>query len=345
MVVRLTWDKGAMLDLVVDEPLGATADHFNPRTVFGGALVKEGQAKRPRGRLRLPRGFDGDYVARVKVVYNDEKNPTAVASLEIVTHEGTADEKVDHQEISLVEAPAGPHDAQGRPSQGGPALRGAQRDQRAEAGTLSAQADPPRPRLPAEPEKALSIPDRSGLPETSAACDQVPGVGIEAFHARTPRCRRGRTECETPLTVSASSAASRRVCAKLFDGAQAAQPLNLGDRMGRFDRRGDMHESPPRRARAAGRAEVRSRRDVPMPARTGAVLALMLAIASVPAAPVDRQDEARALSASFRKAARKVLPAVVTGPRARRRAARRGRLRGASTPVATACPTRAARAW
>ena len=49
-----------------------------------------------------------------------------------------------------------------------------------------------------------------------------------------------------------------------------------------------------------------------MPARPGGLLALIAALASFAPAPVLAQEEARALSASFRKAAKKVMPAVVT---------------------------------
>lgn len=49
-----------------------------------------------------------------------------------------------------------------------------------------------------------------------------------------------------------------------------------------------------------------------MPAGLGAMFALILAIAAPPPAPSLAQDEARALSAAFRKAAKKALPAVVT---------------------------------
>ena len=101
VVIRLTWDRGGILDLVVDEPLGATADHFNPRTVFGGALVKEGKPRDREAVYVCPRAFDGDYVAKVKVVFNDEKNPTTLASLELVVHEGTAEEQVITKRISL----------------------------------------------------------------------------------------------------------------------------------------------------------------------------------------------------------------------------------------------------
>ena len=49
-----------------------------------------------------------------------------------------------------------------------------------------------------------------------------------------------------------------------------------------------------------------------MPARLGAFLALIVAVASLAPTPSHAQQEARALSASFRKSAKKVMPAVVT---------------------------------
>ncbi|MDB5351892.1 MAG: hypothetical protein JWN86_3139 [Planctomycetota bacterium] len=101
LVVRLTWEKDSLLELCVDEPLGATADHYNPRTVFGGALVKEGRGKDREAVYVCPRGFDGTYVIRVNVLYNDENQPTKVAKLEIVSHEGTPDEQSVYQTLSL----------------------------------------------------------------------------------------------------------------------------------------------------------------------------------------------------------------------------------------------------
>src|SRR5262249_42283498 len=40
--IRLAWTGYADLDLQVEEPLGATANHDTPRTVFGGAILQSG---------------------------------------------------------------------------------------------------------------------------------------------------------------------------------------------------------------------------------------------------------------------------------------------------------------
>lgn len=101
VVIRVTWGGDAMLELFVDEPLGATASHFSPRTVFGGALVKEGTPKDHEIVYVCPRGFDGEYVARVGVLYNDPKKPAQVAVVELITHEGTGQEKVQIRKVSI----------------------------------------------------------------------------------------------------------------------------------------------------------------------------------------------------------------------------------------------------
>lgn len=101
LVIRLTWTGEAALDLIVDEPLGATCDHFAPRTVFGGALIKEGRGRDKEAVYVCPRAFDGEYAARVNVLFNDEKKPAQTAKVEIVAHEGTDDEKVTTRTLSL----------------------------------------------------------------------------------------------------------------------------------------------------------------------------------------------------------------------------------------------------
>jgi len=101
LVIRLTWNGEARLELAVDEPLGATADHATPRTVFGGALVKEGRGKDRESVYVCPRGFNGEYVARVQTLYNDPKKPAQVATFEVITHEGTPEEKVVTKTVSL----------------------------------------------------------------------------------------------------------------------------------------------------------------------------------------------------------------------------------------------------
>jgi hypothetical protein len=108
LFIRLSWTGDAGVELVVDEPLGATASFRNNRTVFGGAIVRMGYGKgrNAEGEYVCPRAFDGDYKVRVDVIYNDAKKPVTTATLEIVTHEGTAKEKKEFKTISLLKPEA-----------------------------------------------------------------------------------------------------------------------------------------------------------------------------------------------------------------------------------------------
>lgn len=103
--VRLTWLGDASLGLSVEEPLGATARDITPRTVFGGAIVKEGYGKHPESVYVCPRGFDGDYTIRIETIYNNPEKPALEATLEIITHEGTPAEKSETKTIRLTKSP------------------------------------------------------------------------------------------------------------------------------------------------------------------------------------------------------------------------------------------------
>ena len=67
----LTWDGDADFDLVVDEPLGATASYQTPRTVFGGSVIKNGYGSHPEEVYVCPRAFDGDYTVRVSTIWTN----------------------------------------------------------------------------------------------------------------------------------------------------------------------------------------------------------------------------------------------------------------------------------
>lgn len=100
--VRMTWQGVDDLDLIVDEPLGASAQLFkNPRTVFGGAIVSNGYGKHPEEVYVCPRAFDGTYTVRVEKIYQPENSPAKVAELEIVTHEGTPSKTSEKHTIQL----------------------------------------------------------------------------------------------------------------------------------------------------------------------------------------------------------------------------------------------------
>ena len=90
---KLTWVGEADIDLIVDEPLGATAKYLTPRTVFGGSLVKNGYGNHPEEVYVCPRGFSGDYTFRFDTIFTNPAKPVTKATLEVITHEGTADEK------------------------------------------------------------------------------------------------------------------------------------------------------------------------------------------------------------------------------------------------------------
>jgi hypothetical protein len=98
--VRLVWDGDADFDLLVNEPLGATASYQTPRTVFGGSIVKNGYHNNPEEVYVCPRGFDGDYTISVSTIYTNELKPVTRLTLETIIHEGTGEEKKEIHNLS-----------------------------------------------------------------------------------------------------------------------------------------------------------------------------------------------------------------------------------------------------
>ena len=160
--VGLKWSGEADIDLAVEEPLGATARYQTPRTVFGGALIKNGYGKHPEEVYVCPRGFDGDYTVRVVTVYNEEDKPVKEAIMTVITHEGGTDEKRREIKVDLEKpAPVVVHLTGGRrkevlpfiaqpdpPSLVTKAPKAAQAGERAKPAveTLNDKAGAPRPR-------------------------------------------------------------------------------------------------------------------------------------------------------------------------------------------------------
>jgi hypothetical protein len=91
--IRLTWDGDADFDLAVEGPVGFTASYQTPRTVCGGAIVKNGYGSHPEEVYVCPRGFDGDYKARITTIYTDPSKPVTGLTLEMIVHEGTSQER------------------------------------------------------------------------------------------------------------------------------------------------------------------------------------------------------------------------------------------------------------
>jgi hypothetical protein len=92
LFIRVSWDGDADYDLLVQEPLGATAQYSMPRTVFGGSILKNGYGNHPEETYSCPRGFDGDYTVRIATVYSNPKKAPTRITVETITHEGTPEE-------------------------------------------------------------------------------------------------------------------------------------------------------------------------------------------------------------------------------------------------------------
>jgi hypothetical protein len=100
LFIRLSWDGDADFDVLVDEPLGATASFQTPRTVFGGSILKNGYGSHPEEVYVCPRAFAGDYAVRVSTIYTNPDKPVTRLTLETVTQEGTTGEKKQTFELN-----------------------------------------------------------------------------------------------------------------------------------------------------------------------------------------------------------------------------------------------------
>gem|GEM_PF-6244081 len=115
LVIRLKWQGTADLDLVVTEPLGASANYDTPRTVFGGSLIWNGRGTKPESKCEevyiSPRAFDGNYTVKVSSAYNSPEDPKSVvrtAELEVIKHQGTSRESRQTYVIDLTKEPVAP---------------------------------------------------------------------------------------------------------------------------------------------------------------------------------------------------------------------------------------------
>jgi hypothetical protein len=157
---RLSWDGDADFDLVVEEPLGATATYQSPRTVFGGSIIKNGYGSHPEEVYVCPRGFDGDYTIRVSSIYTNPSSPVTRLTLETIVHEGTADEKKETHTLSpdKQNKPVIVHLAAGRRKKVLPYV-----DQAAELSKITAEA-----MKNAKPRPGAATPNRKTAPTPDA---------------------------------------------------------------------------------------------------------------------------------------------------------------------------------
>ena len=183
LFLRLSWKGNAGLELNVSEPLGATATVAEPRTVFGGAIVKAGRGKHAESEYVCPFAFDGTYEVRVDVLYNDEKDPAREVVLDVFTHEGSENE--EHQTLNVELKSSSPIKLS---LQGGrrtkvlpfsPPSRIRLDIEELEASTNAASASKPTPNMsrPADPSDSLRVPSPDE-PKKRSTIDPEPSRAV-----------------------------------------------------------------------------------------------------------------------------------------------------------------------
>ena len=106
--IRLTWDGDADYDLLVQEPLGATAQCLHAPNGLRRLDLKNGYGNHPEEIYVCPRGFNGDYTVRIATVYTNPDKPPTRLTLETITHEGTAQETKQTRTLTPEQVNANP---------------------------------------------------------------------------------------------------------------------------------------------------------------------------------------------------------------------------------------------
>lgn len=102
LVLRLSWNGTADLDLVVEEPLGTVCSPEQKFTRGGGVLVHDGVGPRPDDAYELyvcPQAASGDYRVTIRYVFGNVV--AKQAKLVIIRYEGTAYEEKTQQVVAL----------------------------------------------------------------------------------------------------------------------------------------------------------------------------------------------------------------------------------------------------
>jgi hypothetical protein len=93
LVVKLSWEGQADLDLKVKEPTGSTCWALNRTTVGGGTLVGDTLADMNNETYMAAEAFSGDYQITIDRVWG--KPLYNKARLTVIRHQGSKDEKID----------------------------------------------------------------------------------------------------------------------------------------------------------------------------------------------------------------------------------------------------------
>ena len=102
LVLKLTWNGDADLDLSVEEPLGTECSRQHKFSRGGGVLVHDGVGPRPKDAYELyvcPFASTGDY--RITVRYLFGNVVAKQARLTVIRHQGTPEETTSNQSIAI----------------------------------------------------------------------------------------------------------------------------------------------------------------------------------------------------------------------------------------------------
>ena len=102
LAIELTWSGPADLDLVIEEPNGASCSFDTPRTSGGGVLVHDGHGPDQKNTYELyvcPLAMAGEYRVKVRHVWGDVVGKRAV--LKFTRYQGTDHESVHSRVIEI----------------------------------------------------------------------------------------------------------------------------------------------------------------------------------------------------------------------------------------------------
>lgn len=102
LILKLTWNGDADLDLKVEEPLGTVCSRQQKYSRGGGVLVHDGMGPKPQNAYELyvcPVASPGDYRVTVRYLYGNVV--AKQAKLTIIRHQGTPEETTSTQAVTI----------------------------------------------------------------------------------------------------------------------------------------------------------------------------------------------------------------------------------------------------
>ncbi len=103
LVIRLLWTGNADLDLEISEPSGSTCSLTQRVTANGGSLQADFDAEHQTEIYSVAEGYSGEYRVTVKPRWG--KPVAGKAVVEIITHQGTPNEQIRREMITVAREP------------------------------------------------------------------------------------------------------------------------------------------------------------------------------------------------------------------------------------------------